>query len=239
MKKVLASLVVLFFLSVAHAQDTLTQATQTQPMQTQSAQTQKLRLNVYGNYAFDDRVDNAYSYGSEGFFEAKIKGSFLWGAGLEYRLHETYGLELMYLRQDTHAPVSYWDYYSPVPGSKSTTLDLALNYILVGGVRSFKANSKVEPFGGLMLGMAIIDSHNPEDNISNSATKFAWGARLGTNIWASERVGIKLQAQFLSVTQGAGGGLYFGTGGAGAGISTYSSMLQFVLGGGLVFKLGR
>ena len=97
MKKVLASLVVLFFVSVAHAQDTLTQATQTQPVQMQPAQTQpaqpeKLRLNVYGNYAFDDRVDNAYSYGSEGFFEAKIKGSFLWGVCLEYRLHQTYGL---------------------------------------------------------------------------------------------------------------------------------------------------
>jgi hypothetical protein len=32
--------------------------------------------------------------------------------------------------------------------------------------------------------------------------------------------------------------LYFGTGGAGAGLSSYSSMLQFGLGGGLVFKLG-
>jgi hypothetical protein len=38
--------------------------------------------------------------------------------------------------------------------------------------------------------------------------------------------------------QGAGGGLYFGTGGAGAGVSTYSSMLQFGLGGGLTFALG-
>jgi len=230
MKKILASLVVLFFVSTAQAQ---------QDAYAQTGQPEKIRLNIYGNYAFDDKVDNAYSYGSEGFFNAKIQGSFLWGAGLEYRLHQTYGLELMYLRQDTHAPVDYWDYYSPVPGNKHTTLDLSLNYIMLGGVRSFKANSKVEPFGGFMLGMAIIDSKNPEDNISNSATKFAWGARLGTNIWASEKVGVKLQAQFLSVTQGAGGGLYFGTGGAGAGVSTYSSMLQFVLGGGLVFKLGH
>lgn len=235
MKKVLASLVVLFFVSAAHAQ---TDA-YAQDAHAQGAQTQKLRLNVYGNYAFDDKVDNAYSYGSEGYFSAKIKGGFLWGGGLEYRLHETYGVELMYLRQDTHAPVDYWDYYSPVPGNKHTDLDLSLNYIMIGGVRSFKANAKVEPFGGFMLGMAIIDTKNPEQNSSNSATKFAWGARLGTNIWASERVGIKLQAQFLSVTQGAGGGLYFGTGGAGAGISTYSSMFQFVLGGGLVFKIGH
>ena len=90
-----------------------------------------------------------------------------------------------------------------------------------------------------MLGMAIINSDDPKNILaSNSATKFAWGARFGTNIWVSERVGIKLQAQFLSVPQGAGGSLYFGTGGACAGVSTYSTVLQFALGGGLTFKLG-
>jgi hypothetical protein len=83
-------------------------------------------------------------------------------------------------------------------------------------MRSMKANQKVEPYGGFMLGMAIIDTKKPENDNSNSATKFAWGARLGTNIWASDRVGIKLQAQFISVPQGAGGTLYFGTGGGGS-----------------------
>jgi len=39
--------------------------------------------------------------------------------------------------------------------------------------------------------------------------------------------------------QSVGDGFYFGTGGAGAGVSTYSSMLQFALRGGLTFKLGK
>ena len=99
--------------------------------------------------------------------------------------------------------------------------------------------AKAEPFGGFMLGMAIINADNPETDYSNNATKFAWGARLGANIWASERVGVKLQMQFLSVPQAAGGGLYFGTGGAGVGVTTYSSIFQFALGGGLTFKLGK
>ena len=42
----------------------------------------------------------------------------------------------------------------------------------------------------------------------------------------------------MSAVQGAGGGLYFGTGGGGVGVSTYSSMYQFGLGGGLTFALG-
>jgi len=55
---------------------------------------------------------------------------------------------------------------------------------------------------------------------------------------ASEKIGLKLTASLLSAVQGAGGGLYFGTGGAGAGVSTYSSMYQFALGGNLVIQLG-
>ena len=97
---------------------------------------------------------------------------------------------------------------------------------------------KAEPYGGFLLGMAILDVTNPENSNSESATKFAWGLRLGTNVWASEKVGLKFQTMLLSIPQGAGGGLYFGTGGVSAGVSTYSTMLQFVLGGGLTFKLG-
>jgi hypothetical protein len=52
-------------------------------------------------------------------------------------------------------------------------------------------------------------------------------------------VGVKLQAQLLSITQSVGGGVFFGTGGASAGISSYSSVYQFSLGGGLVFELGQ
>jgi len=204
-----------------------------------AANSQKIRLNAYGNYAFDDKVDNSYSYNTEGYFEGTLKGGFLWGGGLEFNLHDYYSIELIYNRLDTHAPVDYWDYNDIINHNKHANLDVGVNYIMIGGVRYMHPNAKVDPYGGFMLGMAIIDTKNPETNISNSATKFAWGARFGTNIWASDRVGIKLQAQFLSVPQGAGGTLYFGTGGAGAGVSTYSTVLQFVLGGGLVFKLGK
>jgi hypothetical protein len=216
MKKLLVILPLLFFVFAANSQG--------------------LRLNAYGNYVFDDQVDNSYSYTTPGYFSGKVKGGFMWGGGLEYRFHDYYGLELMYLRLDTHAPVDYWDY--GLNNVKSGTWDVSMNYIMVGGARSMKPGAKVDPYGGLMLGMAIIDTKAP-DGVSNSATRFAWGARLGTNIWTAGRVGLKLQAQILSVPQGAGGGLYFGTGGAGVGVSTYSTVLQFALGGGLTFKLGQ
>jgi len=89
-----------------------------------------------------------------------------------------------------------------------------------------------------MLGMGVFNVTNPDNQVSDGATKFAWGLKAGANIWASERVGLKLQASLLSAVQAFGGGIYFGTGGAGAGVTGVSTFYQFVLGGGLVFNLG-
>jgi hypothetical protein len=200
------------------------------------AQSKSVRLNAYGAYAFDDKIDNGYTSSTQGYFSGTLNGGFLWGGGLEFRLHDYYGIELLYQRLDTHAPVDYNAFNSN--GVKTANVKVGINYIMLGGARSLHPSAKAEPYGGFMLGMAIIDADNPATSSSNSATKFAWGLRGGVNVWASEKVGIKLQAQLLSVPQGAGGGLYFGTGGAGVGVSTYSSMLQFVLGGGLAIKLG-
>ena len=70
-----------------------------------ATQAQNIRLNAYGNYVFDDNIDNYYS--SNQYFNSTIKGGFLWGLGLEFRLKGDYGIELLYQRLDTHAPTSY------------------------------------------------------------------------------------------------------------------------------------
>jgi len=41
----------------------------------------------------------------------------------------------------------------------------------------------------------------------------------------------------LSAVQAIGGGVFFGTGGAGAGISALTTFYQFNIGGGLVFNI--
>jgi hypothetical protein len=192
---------------------------------------QKVRLNGYAQYVFDDKIDTYYS--GTNYYSGTINGGLRWGVGLEYMLHEAYGLELSYLRQDTKAPVNFYN-----GQNRSKDFDVSMSWIMLGGMRYIKKNPKVEPYGGGQLGVVIIDVSNPEGGGSNSATKFAWGLRLGTVIWAGEKLGIRLQADLMSGVQAVGGGLYFGTGGAGAGISTYSSLLQFGLGGGIAIKMG-
>ena len=196
-----------------------------------------ININLYGSYVFDDKFDTYYS--SSSYYEGKIKGGFQWGIGVEYMVQPLYGIELLYLRQDTNAPTRYYGVINA--GSGEVNLDLAINYIMLAPTKHFlSSNEKLEGFAGFMAGMVIAEASNPDGALNtgeDSATKFAWGLRLGGIIWASEKVGIRLQTQLLSATQAMGGGFYFGTGGAGAGVSSYSTIYQFGLGGGLVFKV--
>ncbi len=193
-----------------------------------------IRLNGYSAYAFDNSF-SAYQTSNQ-YLRGKIKGGFQWGAGLEFLPNDELGVEVLYYRQDTKAPISY-DYGF---GLEDREVDLGVNYIMAGGVRYMTTNGgKLQPYGGLLLGAAIFENKAPQGNEENSYAKFAWGARLGVNIWATEKVALKVQAQLLSAVQGFGGGLYLGTGGSGAGVSTYSTLYQFVIGGGLSFKIGN
>ena len=199
-----------------------------------AAMSQNLRLNVHTQYVFDDGIDSYYD--NNNYYNGTINGGFQWGLGLEYFPHPAKGIELSYLRQDTKAPMTYLNGGGTV---KNDVLDLGISWLMIGGNNYFrKPGSKAEGYAGFSLGAAFLNAENTRTQASNSATKFAWGIKIGGNIWASERIALKLQAQLYSAVQGAGGGLYFGTGGAGAGVSTYSSMYQFGLGGGLAFALG-
>ena len=191
-----------------------------------------LRINGYTFYAFDDKVDSRYS--NTEYFYGKIKGGFQWGGGLEYMMAPVQGVELSYLRLDTRAPLTYYS-----NGQQFSDFDVATNYIMLGGNRYFPLGGKIEPYAGAQLGMAIFNVTNPDNGKSDNAVKFAWGLKAGLNIWATDKVGLKLQTGLLSAVQGVGGGFYFGTGGAGGGVNTYSTFYQFYIGGGLSIKMGK
>lgn len=199
----------------------------------QRAFTQHFEISVYGNYVFNDHV-NAYQSNTS-YYDGQVKGGFLWGAGLEYRFVKKYGLELMYMRMKTNAPIEFYDV---VP--KFVNYNLTVNYIMLAGMRTIAVrNEKVEPYFGLLGGACIADLYNPDKGSSSTKTKFALGARGGAIFWVSKQIGLKVQAQYISIPQSIGGGFYFGTGGTGTALTTYSTMNQFALGGGVTFKIGK
>ncbi|WP_200977390.1 hypothetical protein [Echinicola sp. 20G] len=196
---------------------------------------QDIRLNAYALYTFADKFDSYWDVGNNYYYSGKIEDGLQWGGGLEYRVNELVGVELLYLRQDTNSPTWYRRVAGP---DQFTNFDLGINYIMVAPTRYFKAaGSPIEGFGSLMVGVMVASLTNPDNNREDTATKLGVGAKGGMIYWGSEKVGIKLQAQLLSAVQSMGGGFYFGTGGAGAGVNSYSSIYQFSLGGGLVLKL--
>jgi hypothetical protein len=200
------------------------------------ASAQKARLNAYGMYVFDDKFDSYYD--QYNYYNGTLNGSFQYGAGVEFMVKPHNCIELMWQHQSTTAPTTYLGGIGNT--LKTTNFDINIDYLLIGGDGHIqKPGSKVEGYGGVFLGVAFLGATNPDNDNHNTASKFAWGLRLGANIWANEKFGIKLQGQLLSISQGAGGGFYFGTGGAGAGVSSYSSVYQVQLGGGLTFKLGH
>lgn len=195
------------------------------------SQVSGVRINAYSNYIFSDHVDSYYD--ANNYYNGYVRDGFQWGLGAEVMVRPEMGVELSYLREDTKAslknykyPVTYHDY------------DLAINYIMLNGTRYFrKPGGRVEPFAGLGAGLGIFNAKDPVDGMKTNLTKFSWQVRAGAIIWASDAVGVRLQAQLQSAVQAIGGGVYVGTGGAGAGVSSYSTIYQFGLGGGLVFKL--
>ncbi len=191
---------------------------------------QEIRLNAYTGYVFDDHVNSYYSNTS--YYDGTIKGGFRWGGGLEYKMEQV-GIELTYLRQDTKANLNYYDVFA-----KTDNFDVGANWLMIGA-NGYKRSGKFEPYGGGKMGVCFFDVTNPRNGNSGNGTKFAWMIQLGSNIWFNESVGLKVQADLASAVQSVGGSVYFGTGGSGAGVASYSSMLQFGLGGGLVFKLKK
>ena len=212
------------------------QTVQVVPAKKHASSGPSVRLHGHATYALDDNHVDSY-YSATSYFDGAINGGFQYGGGIEVMPYPAIGLEFTYLRLDSKAPMHYWDPNAVIPGEKFTDFDMAQNWLFLSANKYVPLNDKVEPFAGFQFGMDILDVTNPDNNNSGSATKFAWGAKLGVNIWASEKVGLKLQADLLSAVQAVGGGVYFGTGGAGAGVSGFSTYYQVNFGGGLVFKL--
>lgn len=187
---------------------------------TTTLKAQDMAVNVYGGYLFGDDVTLQYGYGH-------IDESPLLGGSLEFNMPRGVSVELSYQYQSTSAYTS--------GGLTSESGDLAISYIMIEGNRYSKIKETVSAFFGGGLGMAII---TPGDNFE-TVGRLAWKIKAGALITPSDKFGIKLGMQLNSCVQGIGGGLYFGTGGAGAGATAYSSMYQFGFNGGIYFRFGK
>jgi opacity protein-like surface antigen len=157
---------------------------------------QRISLNTYAGYALEDGIKYT---GVSTEYDAQLEGGFMWGAGLEYIPYRSdYGIELLYLRQDTRAlPNSSYN------DSSATAFDVGMNYLVAAPNAYFRFGRSKDFFSyaGAMLGVSFINSTSDATSVSETKTNFAWGLRMGTRYLPSENISLNLTAQLLSTTQ--------------------------------------
>lgn len=191
-------------------------------------------MNGFAGYTFDESFFGYYG-------EWRYKGNAHYGGSAEFVLqgastrYNERTIELLYQGMSSDLSPNF----STGP-NKPVNANMTVSYLTLGINNYIGKSRKIMGFGGVALGAAFFNGDATVNNTTQSAssTKFAINLKGGGRFMFSDNVGLKLYAQLNTVVGGVGGGFYFGTGGSGAGVSTYSSMVQLGLGGGLTVGLG-
>ena len=194
----------------------------------------QLRLNGYAAYTFDDGFDvysdaNSYYYGT-------LKGGSQFGLGLQYAFNPYSAAEILWVHRSATAPATFK--FGVGNNERKETFEVKHDYIMLSGDGLYSKSAKFEGNAGFMAGVLISSVDAPSVNKSGNKTNFAWGGRLGGTVWATPKLGVKLQAMLLSSSTATGGDTYWGYWGP-VYLTTYTTLWQFSLGGGLALKLGK
>lgn len=185
---------------------------------------QQLHLNAFAGYTFRERVNIAGTYNGLRYNSVVMEDGEHFGGSLEFEFRPNVAIDIRYQYQPT---TGFADH-----GISRTPFNLDVHFITLGVLRYREFSEKASGFGGLMIGAGIFDS----DKFYHS--NFSVGVQGGVLVKFSDALGLRLGAQVMSPVQGAGGGLFFGTGGASVGIQTFSTVFQFGFTGGLRFSFG-
>jgi len=188
------------------------------------AQPGTISLNLDGGYTFQSTVNFDAAY-------TEVQGAFRYGGGIEYFADFNKSITLKYHRMDTHFPLyrQNGEQINSDQDSKGS-----VNYILLGGNTYFgDMDAKAQPYGGLGLGVGVIGVND------NTATKFAWDARLGVKIKTASVVSLKLEAYMQSIISTFGSDVWIGYGGYAYAVPDYATLWQFGFTGILCFDFKR
>lgn len=158
-----------------------------------------------------------------------MNDGFTYGGALTIAPGKYNVVEISYYRYQTTATAK-----SNYSGFIDFSDPIAVNYMLIGGQRLFPASEMVTGFSGFNIGASWLGSR---DDKFSTITKFAVGIDAGVKIMATEKVGIRLQANLNCPISDVGGTFYWGTGGPGVGMSGYVPIWSFGFNGGLILRI--
>lgn len=183
-----------------------------------------IEITAFSGYTFKNTFD---IYGGR----ARIDDGHTYGGMLAVEVTDGLDVEFMYSRQNTVVTA-----YSAFM-SNDVNEDANVVYYMIGGTKTFETmNSSLNFFTGMKLGGVTIASQ--EDDF-DSVSKFAAGLNGGVKYFITDKLGIKLAMLINFPIVDVGAGLWFGTGGGGVGVSTWSPIVQFNMQGGLFFRISN
>ncbi len=167
------------------------------------------------------------------FYEGELKtdDNPLFGVTMDVLLAPGMGLRFLYSRTET---TSYFKSYGS--GFIDNSYNIVNEYYQIGSIKSI-VNGNIEPFGAFTLGAARF---HPLDAVqTDDVWRFSITAGLGVKIFFTEKIGLKLQGDFMMPMYFQGVGFYFGGGGSGLTVNGSVPLLQGNFNAGLVFRLGQ
>jgi hypothetical protein len=183
---------------------------------------QSIEITPLANYTFQSKI-----YARTG--ELTIENNESYGLSLE-AVNKDVSFQLEYFYQPTIGV--YKDYFNR---SFNQTSDLRISWFQIGARQRFAVNERVVPFAGLSFGLTNFELKSTPDSYDEIALSFSFQG--GTNIYFTDRIGLKLHGRLLMPIQFNGFGFYAGTGGAGVGLSAGTYFVQADVGAGLIFRL--
>ena len=184
----------------------------------------QVEITGFGGYTFKNSFDIVGG-------KATIGDGFTYGGSLAFGFRSDMDVEFYYSRQESTL------------SARSTlfTSDLVtegnVSYWMLGGVKNFETmNPSLNFYGVARIGGVTFSSK--EDSI-DSETKFAASFGGGMKYLISDQVGIKISGNVLFPIMDVGANLWFGTGGAGVGVSSWSPIVQFNFNGGVFIRISK
>lgn len=198
-----------------------------------SLSAQTWRANLYAGYVMGETIFSATDPKTGA--TNSIHGGLHLATGLEYRKKEKRGYELLFFNQSTD--VSNW-YYQERGEDRTTTLKAQFNHLMFS-VMNYSKAGKVQPFGGLMAGVGLINLKNPDNDVSQFSPKPAWGLRGGLNISSNNNLKVRVYSNLLWTMKGIGGDFASSTAGNTVTTGRPATMIQLQTGASLHYTFEK
>jgi hypothetical protein len=185
---------------------------------------QSIELRPNAMYTFRERFP-VYSG------DVTIQDGASYGAELAYIANNKVDINFTYQIQSTTLDIRRFPSFLGDYGNKGNISFYELGF---NRLHNLPGNNKVIPYTGAKFGVAYL---NLENSKYEDITRACLGLNAGVKVMFSDKIGINLYGLLQSPISGLALTVSAGSGGVSTGVGTYSYVLQFSLGGGLVIKL--